>query len=198
MVALTMEIRSDEELLRGHLRGEATAFAELVERYASELLRFLMRFLGRRALAEDVVQETFMQVHVSAAGFDPHRRVKPWLFTIAANKARDALRSRVRRREVQADTFAPARDEGRGVLEVLPDDASGPMDAAEQSEEAARVREVVNSLPDPLREVLILAYFHQFPYREIAEILGVPIGTVKSRLHAAVAQFGNAYRREEQ
>src|SRR5438105_8672312 len=91
---------SDEELLRGHLSGDPDSFGVLTERYTPEVFRFLMRFLGRRAMADDVIQESFLQVHLSAATFDLSRRVKPWLFTIAANKARDALRSRARRREI--------------------------------------------------------------------------------------------------
>ena len=77
----------------GYRHGEQPAFALIVERYQRELFHFLVRFLGNRAAAEDVFQETFLQVHQSAEQFDLQRRFRPWLFTIAANKARDLIRS---------------------------------------------------------------------------------------------------------
>src|SRR5688572_28735369 len=89
--------RPDEQLLADYRHGDKNAFAELVGRYQRELYHFLVRFLGNRAAAEDVFQETFLQVHQSAEQFDPQRRFRPWLFTIAANKARDLIRSQARR-----------------------------------------------------------------------------------------------------
>src|SRR5579859_1894615 len=88
---------SDEHLLADYRTGDKSAFAALVSRYQRELYHFLVRFLGNRASAEDVFQETFLQVHQSAEQFDPQRRFRPWLFTIAANKARDLIRSQSRR-----------------------------------------------------------------------------------------------------
>lgn len=189
------DLPSDEELLRRHVAGDPHGFAQLVDRFAADLHRFLMRFLGQPALVDDVVQETFLQVHVSAARFDVSRRVKPWLFTIAANKARDLLRSRTRRRETSLD--ASSDGDGGSLLDVFVDSAAAPDQALADDDRAGRVRQVVGGMPIHLREVLILGYFHQFPYKEIAEILDVPIGTVKSRLHAAVAHFSDGYQRME-
>ena len=84
----------DTELLKRYLEGDSESFAVLMERYRKELYNFLVRFTGDHALAEDVFQETFLQLHISAGTFDPTRKLKPWLFTIAANKGRDAMRSR--------------------------------------------------------------------------------------------------------
>ena len=90
------EIRTDEELLVAHLDGDVRAFPELMDRYKNELLHFLIRFVGSKAAAEDVFQETFLQIHISGATFDPKRRFKPWLFTIAAfsSKAKNYLSKR--------------------------------------------------------------------------------------------------------
>src|SRR5439155_9610686 len=88
---------SDEQLLADYRGGDKTLFAVLVLRYQRELYHFVVRFLGDRAAAEDVFQETFLQVHQSADQFDPQRRFRPWLFTIAANKARELIRSQARR-----------------------------------------------------------------------------------------------------
>jgi hypothetical protein len=85
--------KTDEDLLSAYRLGDRTSFATLVERYQRELFHFLVRFLGDRAAAEDIFQEAFLQVHQSADQFDPQRRFRPWLFTIAANKARDLMSS---------------------------------------------------------------------------------------------------------
>src|SRR5687768_14013250 len=95
--SLGLTDRTDEQLLDDYRHGEKASFSELVGRYQRELYHFLVRFLGNRAAAEDVFQETFLQVHQSAEQFDPQRRFRPWLFTIAANKARDLIRSQARR-----------------------------------------------------------------------------------------------------
>jgi RNA polymerase sigma-70 factor (ECF subfamily) len=186
---------SDEQLLAEFLDGNDRAFESLVRRYTEELYFFVARFVGSRATAEDVVQETFIQVHQSAGGFDASRRFKPWLFTIAANKARDLLRSRGRKREVSIESARPAaEDEGQSLLTFLSDPGHQPGTSLEEAEEAEVVREVVSRMPDNLREVLVLGYYHRLPYKEIAEVLNIPLGTVKSRLHAAVAHFAAAYR----
>jgi len=185
---------SDEELLRDFLAGDAGAFEDLVQRFATELFTFVVRFVGSAAAAEDVVQETFLQVHQSAEGFDRDRRFKPWLFTIAANKARDHLRSRARKRERSVET-ARGNDDGPSLLEILSDPSAAADEAAMASEQRELVREVIDSMPDHLREVLLLGYYQHFAYKDIADVLGIPLGTVKSRLHAAVANFAVAYRR---
>ena len=89
--------RTDEQLLAAYRDGDRNSFTELVSRYERELYHFLVRFLSDRAAAEDVFQETFLQIHQSAEMFDPQRRFRPWMFTIAANKARDLIRSNSRR-----------------------------------------------------------------------------------------------------
>ncbi|MGQ9650934.1 MAG: RNA polymerase sigma factor [Phycisphaerae bacterium] len=191
-----MTTPSDEQLLAEHIEGLPDRFELLVRRHSHELFRFLVRFTGSQALAEDVVQEAFLQVHLAAATFDRSRRFKPWLFTIAANKARDCLRSRGRKSEVPLDAHVGNADEdtGQTFRDFMADHSADPVAGLESMEEREQVRAVLARMPDHLREVLVLSYYHQFPYREIAEILNVPLGTVKSRLHAAVATFGKAYK----
>jgi RNA polymerase sigma-70 factor, ECF subfamily len=186
---------TDERLLADYLRGQTSGFELLVRRYAQELHQFAQRLTGDSMTAEDVVQETFLQVHHSAASFDPKRRFKPWLFTIAANKARDQLRRRMRRKEVPFE--AQLNNDGeirQRFLDLLSADTDTPDDELALEERRRIVRTLVEEMPDKLREVLILAYFHRFPYKEIGEILNVPLGTVKSRLHAAIVWFGEKYR----
>ncbi|MCG8407146.1 MAG: RNA polymerase sigma factor [Phycisphaerales bacterium] len=193
-----MGIRSDEQLLGEFLAGNEASFTVLVQRYSSALFQFVARFVRNTAGAEDVVQETFVQVHQSASGFDRNRRFRPWLFTIAANKARDQLRGRVRKREVSLSVPQGASDDEESVsyLDFFSDDSNSPSDILETDEQQALVRKIVSQMPDHLREVLVLGYYQRFPYKEIAEVLSIPLGTVKSRLHAAVSHFAAAYEKE--
>ncbi len=94
---------TDEQLLVAYARGDQPALQELILRYQRELYAFLARFIGDEPMAEDLFQETFIQVHRNAGSFDPGRRFRPWLFTIAANKARDYLRSSARHRPQSLD-----------------------------------------------------------------------------------------------
>lgn len=189
------ETCSDEELVAGYLAGRVECFEALIRRHGRELYHFLVRFTGNVAAAEDLVQETFLQVHLSASSFDPKRRFKPWLFTIAANKARDALRRRTRRPEVSLEASVGVEgNRADRFVDFLAQVPGEPSARLEQAEQRQRVRQIVNQMPQHLREVLILGYYHRFGYRQIAEILDVPLGTVKSRLHAAVGYFARAWR----
>lgn len=188
---------SDEALMLANLGGDAAAFGRLVERYRVELHRFLARFLGSASAADDVFQEAFLQVHQSARTFDLARRFKPWLFTIAANKARDWHRRAKRRSGLSLD--APLGVEGRQPTlgDTLAGTEEPPAAPAFRTEEAARVKAVVDSLPPHFREILLLSYFQRLSYNQIADGLQIPLGTVKSRLHAAVAAFGERWRELE-
>lgn len=186
---------SDEQLLAAYRDGDKAGFATLVDRYQRELYHFLVRFLGNRAAAEDVFQETFLQVHQSAEAFDLQRRFKPWLFTIAANKARDLIRSNARRptNPLQA-SISGGDDEGGEFIDLMQATGETPDEPLARQEMQHKVQQVVAGMPEHLREILILSYFNTFPYRQIADILGIPLGTVKSRLHAAVATFADKWK----
>lgn len=189
------EQRTDEKLLEDYRQGDAAAFAQLVSRYQRELYHFLVRFLGNRTTAEDVFQDTFLQVHQSAEQFDLQRRFRPWLFTIAANKARDLIRSMARRptNPLQA-TISPGDDESGEFIDLMQSASELPGEPMERRELQQLVHRTVTSMPEHLREILLLSYFHQFPYKQISEILDIPLGTVKSRLHAAVAHFADRWK----
>ncbi len=190
-----MEAPTDEQLLREFLRGEPASFELLVRRHAPELYQFAMRLTSDSVAAEDVVQETFLKVHTAGDSFDPERRFKPWLFTIAANKARDHIRRRVRRREVPFDAQIGHEDEAKQrYIHLLAGDSTPPDEDLLLDEKRRFVRNVIEQMPDKLAEVLILAYYHRFAYKQIGEVVGVPLGTVKSRLHAAVAWFAEHYK----
>ena len=187
--------RTDEELLAAFRSGDESAFETLVRRYHQELLTFLLRFVRQRSLAEDMFQEAFLQVYLSSDSFDPTRRFKPWLFTIAANKARDYLRKHKRRATVPLTaTIGPSDEGGTEFIDLLEADLPLPSENLENAETREMVKEVMDALPEHLREVMLLAYFNKFPYKEIAEMLGIPLGTVKSRLHASVGTFAQLWK----
>ncbi len=180
----------DTKLLKRYAAGDEEAFQELMDRYRDSVYAFLRRFLNRSDLIEDVFQETFLQLFVSRDTFDVSRPLRPWLFTIAANKAKDALR-RMQRNEVAqlGNMFDSEESTIDDVLNALDHDERMPYDDLIRDERAASVKRVISRMPAKLREIIVLAYFHKFPYAEIAQMLDIPIGTVKSRLHTAVGRF---------
>lgn len=183
------------DLLKRYAAGEQEAFQELVGLYKDSVYAFLRRFLNRTDMIEDVFQETFLQVFVSRDTFDVSRPLRPWLFTIAANKAKDALRRMQRGEATQLGNMFGSDDFSiDDVLNTLEHDSHMPYDDLIRDEQSEAVKRVLSRMPEKLREIIILAYFHKFSYAEIAGILHIPIGTVKSRLHTAVARFAEDWR----
>lgn len=186
--------RSDEALMTAYLAGDRAAFVLLVERYRTELHQFLARFLGSAAAADDVFQETFLQVHLAGHSFDRDRAFKPWLFTIAANKARDWHRRQKRRSAISLDAPVGRDADGARLVDLMQADGLSPDAPAQTEELRTEVSSVVNALPAHYREILLLSYFQRMSYNQVAEVLGIPLGTVKSRLHAAVAAFAERWK----
>lgn len=195
----TREIQDDSELLKSFAAGDEEAFRTIITRYKNGLYTFLHRFLNNNELIEDIFQETFLQLYLSRASFDVTRPLRPWLFTIAANKAKDALRKQQR---VPAITIGTISDNEQmsfeDVLSTINVDTDkmgpGPYESVERDETSATVRRVIANMPENLREILILSYFNKFSYKQMADILSIPIGTVKSRLHAAINRFSKDWK----
>jgi RNA polymerase sigma-70 factor (ECF subfamily) len=187
--------RTDEELVEDFLHGEDVAFRHLIERFHDPLIRFLFRLTGQREMAEDVFQDTFLQVHQSIESFDPTRRFKPWLFTIAANKARDALR-RAHRRRAMSLSGSASDDEDSAPIDLADLRIPAVETRLAAEEQGAMVQRAIDQMSPRLREVLLMAYFQRLTYQQIAEQYGIPVGTVKSRLHAAVASFADHWKRQ--
>jgi len=187
--------QSDAELLARYAAGEEAAFREVVNRYKNSLYTFLRRFINRQDLLEDVFQETFLQLFSSRDSFDTSRPLRPWLFTIAANKAKDALRKQQRTAAIPIGTMADSEEMSfDDVLNTLTCDDTIPYKKLERNETAGCIRQVIADMPENLREILILAYFDKFSYKQMAQILSIPIGTVKSRLHTAVGRFAREWK----
>jgi RNA polymerase sigma-70 factor (ECF subfamily) len=186
---------SDEDLLDRLRAGRWDYFGPLVRRYERELYGYLRRYLGDDDLAADVFQNTWVAVFRKVQQYEPGRAVRPWLYAVATNQAIDALRRRGRRADATPLVAGPdaGADAGRPLTDLLPAAGPGPADAAEGAETAARVRAAVDALPDLLRQVVVLVYFQGLKYQDVADALGVPLGTVKSRLHAALAKLGDTW-----
>jgi RNA polymerase sigma-70 factor (ECF subfamily) len=186
---------TDAQLLTQFSEGDEDAFNEIVNRYKNSLYAFLKQFLNQHDLVEDVFQETFLQLFSSRDSFDKSRPLRPWLFTIAANKAKDTLRKNQRTAAVSIGTLTQKDEMSfEEVLNTLSQDEGIPIEQLEKEEASRHVNEVIEHLPDTLREILIMAYFNRFSYKQMAEILSIPIGTVKSRLHTAVARFAKEWQ----
>jgi RNA polymerase sigma-70 factor (ECF subfamily) len=189
---------TDEELLLGYRdRGHRAAFDELVHRYEKELFGYLRHYLGDAEMAEDVFQQTFLQVHLKCDQFEAGRRVRPWLYTVATNQAIDWQRRHRRHKLVSLDRRGGGNAENRaGTLgELLDSPEQGPAQRAEAGERYELVRRAVDDLPEQTKQVVILVYFQGLKYREAAEVLSIPVGTVKSRLHAAIHKLSETLTR---
>jgi RNA polymerase sigma-70 factor (ECF subfamily) len=182
---------TDEDLLDRLRRGDAAAFGVLLRRYERELYGYLRRYLGDDTLAEDVFQNTFLQVFLKCSQYEPGRAVRPWLYTIATNQAIDATRRQRRHQAVSLEQGHENAGNGEAarLMQALEDPGPSPVEQATSAEDRALIRTCVDRLPDHLRQTLVLAYYQGLKYREIADILDIPVGTVKSRLHAALGKF---------
>lgn len=165
-------------LLKKFAAGDEEAFAELYDRYAERLVQYVHRCVGDWQEAEDIVQEVFVQVMKDAATFEPKATLSTWLFRIATfmclKKKRDrGIRGRILSRETDAGTFDrdnPETDAGEDVL---------------LKERVAAIKELIGTLPQEHKTVFVLREYENMSYRDIADVLGIELGTVKSRLYRA-------------
>ena len=167
---------SDSDLIQRAAGGDRSAFDLLYQRYSGPVFGLALRRLGDRGRAEDAVQETFASIWRSAGSYKPDRGPgAPWLYAVARNAIVDRARAR---------TDIPAE---------IPDEPShdaGPPEQAEQGYVAWRIHRALEELPEREREVIGLAYWSGLSQSEVAEFLGIPLGTVKTRTRAALSRLG--------
>jgi len=166
---------SDEDLLRDFANGDRRALGVLAERYERLLLSLACAILGSRDVAVDAVQETWLRVIRYAAGYNGRSSVKTWLHRIVINQCRTLLSARP-----AATGEEPARTPGA---------KRDPAAEAARQDESEQLKRAVETLSPPLRETVLLCYTHGLTHEEAAEAMDVPVGTVKSRLHAALEQL---------
>ncbi len=172
------EATSDEDLARRAQRGDMDAFSALVERYQKGVVNLAYRLVGDWDTALDLSQDIFVKVYQRLHTFDTQRPFKPWLYRIATNHCYDYLRRLGRERMVISEEEIPIRTWST-------DRTLDPEDQVLQSEIQHTVETLVATLPPQYRAVLTLRYLEHLSYKEISEILGIPMGTVKTHIHRA-------------
>jgi len=179
--------KTDKSLLDAHRQGDATAFGELVRRHGDSLLGYLIRMSGSRERAEDLFQETFKRVHEKAHTFRGPQ-FKGWLFRIATRIVFDGARRANRLKVVSLNQPADCSGEDGDPLEAVAvaDNSCNPTEQALRAERTEQVRRAIGSLPAKQRAALVLAYYQQLTYREVATALGCSEGTVKTQMYRAL------------
>jgi RNA polymerase sigma-70 factor (ECF subfamily) len=188
--------KSDEQLLLAYRDGgDRDAFNQLVHRYERELFSYLRRYLGDASMAEDAFQATFLQVHLKGDQFEEGRKFRPWLYTIATNQAIDAQRRNKRHRSVSLDrnTRPEGSDDVAALIDLLASSEPAPESNLDATHQRQWIRDAVESLPEALRQAVNLVYYQGLKYREAADILDIPVGTVKSRLHSAILKLNESW-----
>lgn len=170
--------RADMERLQA---GHDAALNDLMERHATAVFRFLCRIVNNEDDASDLAQETFVRVFKSRASFRPEQRFSTWLFTIAANLARNHFRWRARHPNVSLDAENPETEQSLGS--TLPANIPAPDDKAVTTERAQAVRAAVGKLPEDLREAIVLCEWEECSVAEAAAILETTPKAVESRLY---------------
>src|SRR5690554_3452886 len=178
----------DGELVAAHLEGHAGAFAELYDRYRDKLVHFIARKTGDRDRAEDLVQEAFIRVTRHLHRFDQSKKFSTWIYTICSNLAKNELRNRSRSPLVLFQKLTTHWEPEHRPLQ-FEDSSMRPDDMYRKRYLKDLVEKVVDELPEHHRLVFKLRELEGKSYEEIAEITGVNLGTVKSRLHRARTSF---------
>lgn len=178
---------TDNSLIDAHCQGDPTAFGELVRRYGDRVLGYLIRMSENREQAEDLFQETFKRVHEKAHTFRGPQ-FKGWLFKIATNVALDGRRRSRRIKAVSLNQqFNGDNPSSEQLSAIAPADNSyNPSEQASKAEQAEQVRQAIELLPERQRATLVLAYYQQLSYSDVAEVLGCSVGTVKTQMFRAL------------
>ena len=171
---------SDAELARDALAGSEAAYRELVTRYATPAVNFIYRFIRDRTLAEDLAQEGFLRVYQRLNTYDPQRKFSSWFFQVLRNITIDYLRVN----RLPTASLDELEEEGhRGA--AMDRESVSPEQAAQQAELAVAMAAALSRIRPEYREVVVLRYQEGLTHPEIAEVLGLPSGTVKTYLHRA-------------
>ena len=167
--------------------GHEAALNDLMERHGGKLFHYLVRCLNDEHDAADLAQETFVNLYQSRARFDAGQKFSTWLYTIAGNLVKDRYRWRSRHPQVSLD--ADNDSTGESFRDALPQDGPTPTDDAQRQERAEAVRRAVATLPEELRQPLILAEYEERSHAEIGAILGCTAKAVETRIYRARQQL---------
>jgi len=180
---------TDAELVESTLRGSQEAFRDLVLRFERPVYALILRMVRDAETAEDLAQEVFVKAYRHLASYDPRRKFASWLFKVAHNTTIDHLR----RAQLDTVPLAAEQEDGGGLLAVLADASTeSPAAAAERRDMARALERAIARLRPEYREAVVLRYVEGLAYQEICEVLGLPVGTVKTNLHRARKELAAA------
>jgi len=177
-----MPVNSDEQLITNYLRGNEKALEILIQRYLKPIYSFIYRYINNSQEAEDITQEVFVRVWRNLKKFNKQKKFKTWLFSIAKNVSIDFLK---KKKAIPFSEFENEKGEN-ALVETLINPAPLPDKLFEQSSVGEILNTVMNHLTPKYRMVLFLRYNDHFTFREIAEALGEPLNTIKSRHRRAI------------
>ncbi len=187
----------DFELVRGIQQNSLEAFTALVGRYQRSLINFFYQHSWDRQMAEDCAQEVFLKLYTRLDSYEPQAKFTTFLFRVAHNLWIDKLRAS-RSRPVRASLDAPVgTEEGSHLRDHIASAAESPVEGLESEERRDSLRKAVDRLPEEQKQVVLLSEFQGMKYQEIGEILGIPVGTVKSRMHTAVERLREILQQDE-
>ncbi len=170
---------TDTAIIRAVLQGDKERYALLVDRYSPRLINYLTRMAGNRWEGEELAQETFVRAYLALDSYKPQYRFSTWLFKIATNLCLNHLKKR--QRLVHVDDYQNEEGESAWVLTDTRQSAN-PAAVAERREVQRQILQAIGQLPPVYRSAVILRYLHGLSYQEIADVLDLPMGTVKSRI----------------
>jgi len=172
-------VQDEVSLLRASLQGDTAAWGEMISRYKDAVFGLCLGFMRNRADAEDICHDAFIRAYLNLRRYDLERKFSTWLFTIAANLCRNQLRYR----RNHPSTQEPLQIRG----------GQDPAKLLDAEERQAKVRKALDTLPYSYRAPLVLRFYNELPYQEISDILAIPEGTVKTRIHRGKAMLKARY-----
>ena len=181
--------QTDEDLMVMYQRGEVRACEILLSRHRRPVFNFILRFIGERETAEDLLQEAFMRVIKGAEAYKRQAKFTTWLYTIARNLCVDQTRRRKHRKHASLDAPMDTGEESGTLLDVLPggEMASDRQSVNKQLHET--MQKAIGGLSEVQREVFLMREFLDLPFKQIADVVGVPENTVKSRMRYALEKL---------
>lgn len=174
---------SDEEIMVRCAQGSEEAFQILVSRYRARIINLITRFVGDPDRAEDISQEVFIRVYRNRERYRKSGKFSTWIFTIAANLAKNEIRRKVRHRRVVS--MDDEKEPGTSLAATLADQGVGPGGTLERKELEVLILGAIESLPERYRMALVLRDLEGLAYEEVSRVLGIPGGTVRSRINRA-------------
>jgi RNA polymerase sigma-70 factor (ECF subfamily) len=189
-----VESMSDEDLMKLCQEGDEGAFEVLFQRYEGQALSFIHRLIGDQSRTEALGQEAFLRIFKDAKSYQYPRSFTTWFYTIVRNLCKNELRWRSRHPTVSIEESVDHSDHGGGdhsarIGDFLRSESTDPLDGMVSREMNQKLEAALASLPELEREILILNRFQGLKYREISEVVGVPISTVRARIYSALERL---------